>query len=74
MLPCSLQTLARRGLGTSPAPYVDLTFTDEEVITLYLFAVAMENKRQIKDIHAHARRYWRDWFSRLPGTGPMSNA
>ena len=51
------------------APYADLTFTDEEVATLYLFAVVVENKRQIKDIHTHARRYWRDWFPRLPGYG-----
>lgn len=51
------------------APHADLSFTDEEVATLYLFAVAVENKRQIKDIHTHARRYWRDWFPRLPGYG-----
>ena len=38
------------------APYADLSFTDEEIVTIYLFAVAMENKRQIKDIHTHARR------------------
>ena len=51
------------------APYADLEFTDEEVVTIYLFAVAMEQKRQIKGIHKHARRYWRDWFPRLPGYG-----
>lgn len=51
------------------APYADLGFTDEEVVTIYLFAVAVEQKRQIKDIHAHAGRYWRGWFPRLPGYG-----
>ena len=51
------------------APYADLEFTDEEVVTIYLFAVAMEQKRQIKAIHRHAGRYWRDWFPRLPGYG-----
>ena len=51
------------------APYADLSFTDEEVVTLYLFAVVVENKRQIKDIHTHARRYWHDWFPRMPGYG-----
>lgn len=51
------------------APYADLSFTDEEVVTIYLFAVAMEEKRQIKDIHKHARRYWHDWFPHLPGYG-----
>lgn len=51
------------------APYADLDFTNEKVVTLYLFAVAMEQKRQIKDIHRHAGRYWRDGFPRLPGYG-----
>ena len=49
------------------APYANLDFTDEEVVTIYLFAVAREQKLQIKDIHRHAGRYWRDWFPRLPG-------
>ena len=51
------------------APYADLDFTDEEVVTIDLFAVALEQKRQIKDIHRHAGRYGRDWFPRLPGYG-----
>lgn len=51
------------------APFADLSFTDEEVVTIYLFGVAMEKKRQIKDIHEHAKRYWSDWFPRLPGYG-----
>jgi Transposase DDE domain len=50
------------------APYADLSFTDEEVITLHLFGI-MEKRRQIKDIHRHAQRYWGDWFPRLPGYG-----
>jgi len=29
----------------------------------------MEQKRQLKAIHRHAGRYWRDWFPRLPGYG-----
>jgi len=59
----------RRPSATRHAPYADLGFTDEEVVTIYLFAVAMEEKRQIKAIHTHARRYWRDWFPKLPGYG-----
>lgn len=51
------------------APYADLGFTDEEAVTTYLFGVAMEEKRQIKAIHKHARRYWRGWFPKLPGYG-----
>ena len=56
-------------LAQRHAPYADLGFTDEEVVTIYLFAVALEEKRQIKSIHQHARRYWLDWFPRLPGYG-----
>src|SRR5512147_2869360 len=37
-------------------PCADLDFTDEEVVTIYLFAVAMEQKRQIKDIHRQPGR------------------
>ena len=57
------------GAGQRHAPYADLDFTDEEVVTICLFAVALEQKRQIKDIHRHAGRYWWDWFPRLPATG-----
>jgi hypothetical protein len=51
------------------APFANLDFTDEEAVTIYLFAVAMEEKRQIKAIHKHAGRYWRSWFPKLPGYG-----
>jgi hypothetical protein len=51
------------------APYADLRFTDEAVVTIYLLAVAMEQKRQIKGLHTPARRYWRDWLPRRPGYG-----
>ena len=50
------------------APYANLSFTDEEVITIYLFGI-MDKRRQIKDIHRHAQRYWQDWFPQLPGYG-----
>lgn len=42
---------------------------NEEVVTIYLFAVAKEGKRQIKDIHRHARHYRSFWFPLLPGYG-----
>ena len=48
------------------APHSDLSFSDEEVITLYLFGT-MDKKREIKTIYEHADRYWRDWFPKLPG-------
>ena len=56
-------TLAQRH-----SPYANLSFTDEEAVTIHLFGL-MENHRRIKDIHQHARRYWREWFPRLPGYG-----
>jgi hypothetical protein len=48
------------------APHSDLSFSDEEVITLYLFGT-MGKKREIKTLYEHADRYWRDWFPKLPG-------
>ena len=47
------------------APYSDLSFSDEEVITLYLFGI-MDKQRDIKRIYTQAQRYWRDWFPKLP--------
>lgn len=50
------------------APFADLTFTDEEVMTVYLFGV-MDQRRHIKQIYRHARRYWHEWFPHLPSYG-----
>lgn len=43
----------------------DLSFTDEEVITIYLFGVIDKN-REIKRIYEYANRHLRDWFPKLP--------
>ena len=48
------------------APYADLKFTDEEVITIYLFGI-IDKKRDIKTIYEYADRHLRDWFPNLPG-------
>jgi hypothetical protein len=45
--------------------YADLSFSDEEVITLYLFGV-IDKHREIKKIYEYADRHLRDWFPRLP--------
>ena len=45
--------------------YADLSFTDEEVITIYLFGVIDKNK-EIKTIYKYADRHLRDWFPKLP--------
>ena len=44
----------------------DLSFSDEEVITIYLFAV-VDKHRGIKGMYEYADRHLRDWFVRLPG-------
>ncbi|SDX06209.1 hypothetical protein [Nitrosomonas communis] len=44
---------------------MDLSFSDEEVTTLYLFGV-VDKHRAIKGIYEYADRHLRDWFPRLP--------
>jgi hypothetical protein len=41
-------------------------FTDVEVLTVYLFAIMEEDKRQVSQIHRFARKYLRGWFPSLP--------
>jgi hypothetical protein len=41
-------------------------FTDQEVITIYLFVMHMEQKVKIKQIHAYANDYLLSWFPLLP--------
>ena len=47
------------------SPYCDLSFTDEEVITLFLFGI-MNKHTQISALYNAADRHLRDWFPRLP--------
>jgi len=47
------------------SPYCDLSFTDEEVITLFLFGI-MSKHSQIKTIYDEAHRHLGDWFPKLP--------
>ena len=42
-------------------------FTDQEVITIYLYAMHFEQKIKIKQIHDFANGYLLSWFPRLPG-------
>lgn len=46
--------------------YADLSFSDEEVITLYLFGIIDKN-RELKTIYEYADRHLRPWFPKLPG-------
>ena len=45
--------------------YVNLEFSDEEVITLYLFGIIDKNT-EIKRVYTYADRHLRDWFPKLP--------
>jgi len=46
--------------------YANLQFSDEEVITLYLYGI-MEGFHTVKSIHHYARKHLSDWFPHLPG-------
>ena len=41
-------------------------FTDQEAITIYLYAVRYEQRFKIKDIYGFTRRYLMSWFPLLP--------
>jgi len=45
--------------------HADLSFSDEEVISLYLFGIIDKN-RELKQIYNYADRHLRSWFPRLP--------
>lgn len=40
--------------------------TDEELITIYLFCVAYEEKYKIKSMYDHIKNHWHSWFPALP--------
>ncbi len=44
-------------------------FTDVEVLTIYLFAIMEEDKRQVSQVHRFAVKYLRGWFPSLPTYG-----
>jgi hypothetical protein len=41
-------------------------FTDQEILTIYLFAGHCQKYFQIRDIHTFAKEYLREWFPGLP--------
>jgi len=47
------------------AYYADLKFSDEEVITLYLYGI-IEGNRSLKTIHRYAQKHLNSWFPHLP--------
>ena len=40
-------------------------FTDQEIISIYLFVIQHEQKFKIKQIHKHAREHLKTWFPKL---------
>jgi hypothetical protein len=47
------------------AYYVDLKFSDEEVINLYLYGI-IEVNRSLKTIHRYSQKHLNAWFPHLP--------
>jgi len=45
--------------------YSNLTFSDEEVMTIYIFGV-MNKRSEIKDIYEYTNRHLREWFPAIP--------
>lgn len=45
---------------------VEPEFTDEELLTIYIYVMLFEEKYKIKSIWRHASRYLRSWFPALP--------
>lgn len=41
-------------------------FSDEELLTVYLFAGAIEQRFALKSMHSFAKEYLSDWFPKLP--------
>ena len=48
-------------------------FTDEELLTIYIFCVSEEEKFKIKAIYEHTRKYLHDWFPKLPSYQAFCN-
>ncbi len=45
--------------------HADLSFSDEEVITIFHYGV-MNKRRELKEIYQDAERYLKPWFPKLP--------
>ena len=57
-----LRSLVHRHTKNGLAP----PFTDQEVLTVYLFGVAYEKRLQLKDLHRCIAHHYRDCFPDLP--------
>lgn len=41
-------------------------FSDQELLTTYLYSIAFERRFRIKEIHGYIERHWLSWFPNLP--------
>lgn len=48
-------------------------FTDEEIMTIYLFSISQEKRFQIKQIYQFAFDYLLSWFPQLPSYAAFNN-
>ena len=47
--------------------------SDEELLTIYVFCVACEEKYKIKSMYNHIKNYWSSWFPGLPSYQAFNN-
>lgn len=62
---CYTTTLRWQVQRFSPNSNAD-GITDEELITIYLYCTAFEEKTKVKSMHTHIGKYWLTWFPKLP--------
>jgi len=48
-------------------------FTDQEIMTVYLFCINQEQRTKIKQIYNFADEYLRSWFPKLPSYAAFNN-
>jgi hypothetical protein len=68
---CYTTTLQWHVQRFSPNSYAE-GITDEELITIYCYYNALEEKTKVKSMHTHIRKYWLSWFPKLPANQTYS--
>jgi hypothetical protein len=48
-------------------------FTDQEIMTIYLFVISQEKRFQVKEIYRFANDYLLSWFPKLPSYAAFNN-
>jgi len=48
-------------------------FSDQEIMTAYLFCISQEQRIKIKQIYNFADQYLRSWFPKLPSYAAFNN-